>query len=110
MVRLIASATIFPSKAMIAPKGYSPLLTAMRDNSMQRAIIVSSVISHEGVISAGAPFLRYRCILMLRWHIRRPVRVCAVTRRRSSAGASPTRQPLQPEATGAVMGYLLTVP
>ena len=30
-------------------------------------------------------------------------RVCAVIRRRFSVGASPTRQPLQPEATGAVM-------
>jgi cobalamin-dependent methionine synthase I len=28
-------------------------------------------------------------------------RVCAVTRRRFPVGASPTRQPLQPEATGA---------
>ena len=33
----------------------------------------------------------------------RPLRVCAVTRRRFPVGASPTRQPLQPEATGAVM-------
>ena len=33
----------------------------------------------------------------------RPPRVCAVTRRRFPVGASPTRQPLQPEATGAVM-------
>src|SRR6266566_874245 len=33
----------------------------------------------------------------------RPRRVCAVTRRRFSVGASPTRQPLQPEAIGAVM-------
>src|SRR5262245_41487630 len=31
------------------------------------------------------------------------LRVCAVTRRRSPVGASPTRQALQPEATGAVM-------
>jgi hypothetical protein len=31
-----------------------------------------------------------------------PVYVCAVTRRRFPVGASPTRQPLQPEATGAV--------
>ena len=31
------------------------------------------------------------------------LRVCAVTRRRFPVGASPTRQPLQPEATGAVM-------
>ncbi len=34
---------------------------------------------------------------------RRPLRVCAVTRRRFPVGASPTRQPLQPEAIGAVM-------
>src|SRR6266542_3257694 len=34
---------------------------------------------------------------------RGPFRVCAVTRRRFPVGASPTRQPLQPEATGAVM-------
>src|SRR6476659_9988819 len=32
-----------------------------------------------------------------------PIWVCAVTRRRFPVGASPTRQPLQPEATGAVM-------
>jgi hypothetical protein len=31
------------------------------------------------------------------------LRVCAVTRRRFPVGASPTRQPLQPEATGAGM-------
>ena len=31
----------------------------------------------------------------------RPVRVCAVTRRRFPVGASPTRRPLQPEAAGA---------
>src|SRR5260370_24424272 len=32
-----------------------------------------------------------------------PKWVCAVTRRRFPLSASPTRQPLQPEATGAVM-------
>src|SRR6202051_962823 len=32
-----------------------------------------------------------------------PFRVCAGTRRRFPVGASPTRQPLQPEATGAAM-------
>ena len=32
-----------------------------------------------------------------------PLWVCAVTRRRFPVGASPTRQPLQPEATGAGM-------
>jgi hypothetical protein len=36
--------------------------------------------------------------------LQRPLGVCAVTRRRFPVGASPTRQPLQPEATGAVMG------
>jgi hypothetical protein len=32
-----------------------------------------------------------------------PLWVCAVQRRRFPVGAKPTRQPLQPEATGAVM-------
>ncbi len=32
-----------------------------------------------------------------------PLRVCAVKRWRFPAGVSPARQPLQPEATGAVM-------
>jgi hypothetical protein len=32
-----------------------------------------------------------------------PFPVCAVTRRRFPVGASPTRQPVQPEAIGAVM-------
>src|SRR5215813_10428558 len=31
------------------------------------------------------------------------LRVCAVTRRRFPVGARPTRQPLQPEATGAAI-------
>ena len=38
-----------------------------------------------------------------RQDLQRPLHVCAVTRRRFPVGASPTRQPLQPEATGAVM-------
>ena len=49
---------------------------------------------HEAMSSNVVPriWLR-RCLL----------RVCAVTRRRFPVGASPTRQPLQPEAIGAVM-------
>ena len=35
--------------------------------------------------------------------IRCPRWVCAVKRRRVPVGANPTRQPLQPEAIGAVM-------
>src|SRR3981189_681982 len=35
--------------------------------------------------------------------LRRPLWVCAVERRRFPVGARPTRQRLQPEATGAVM-------
>ena len=42
----------------------------------------------KGRLPANAPYVR--------------VWVCAVTRRRFPVGASPTRQPLQPEATGAV--------
>src|SRR5258708_14202795 len=33
--------------------------------------------------------------------MKRPLRVCAVTRRRFPVGASPTRRPLQPETAGA---------
>ena len=36
-------------------------------------------------------------------HVECRLWVCAVTRRRFPVGARPTRQPLQPEATGAVM-------
>ena len=35
--------------------------------------------------------------------LERLLNVCAVQRRRFPVGASPTRRPLQPEATGAVM-------
>src|SRR5450755_1369206 len=42
-------------------------------------------------------------ILNAAMHRRWPERVCAVERRRFPVGVSPTRQPLQPEATGAVM-------
>ena len=46
---------------------------------------------------AGTARMRYVCWCPCpRW-------VCAVIRRRFPVGASPTRQPLQPEATGAVM-------
>jgi hypothetical protein len=34
---------------------------------------------------------------------------CAVERRRFPVGASPTRQPLQPEATGAVMASIASI-
>src|SRR6202035_5100878 len=37
------------------------------------------------------------------WRRRLPLVACAVQRRRFPVGASPTRQPLQPEAIGAVM-------
>ncbi len=58
-------------------------------------------------MSVPAPFVR-RC---LSWSTMAPfphppqcpLNVCAVTRRRFPVGASPARQPLQPEATGAVM-------
>jgi hypothetical protein len=37
------------------------------------------------------------------WRPKVGLSMCAVTRRRFPVGASPTRQPLQPEATGAGM-------
>ena len=52
----------------------------------------------QDVLSASVSFAgdTIRCI-------EGPQRVCAVKRRRFPVGARPTRQPLQPEATGAVM-------
>jgi len=52
-------------------------------------------------LNADRP-VRPNCDVYAR-ELKRPVYVCAVTRRRFPVGASPTRQPLQPEATGAVM-------
>ncbi len=68
----------------------------------------------EGEIAAVADHLRtnldqhfpqcgHRPVLELLQQCQRPLRACAVVRRRSSVGASPTRPSLQPEATGAVM-------
>src|SRR5271169_2957447 len=48
---------------------------------------VHNAVPHSG--ACGGPL----CLL----------RVCAVKRRRCPVGANPARQPLQPEATGAVM-------
>src|ERR1700676_568215 len=47
----------------------------------------------------GSDATVHRSISELRCHLW----VCAVTRRRFPVGASPTRQPLQPEAIGAVI-------
>ena len=63
----------------------SPILAAAQTRSF------SSTASPSAPASRGC-----RCA---QW----PLDVCAVTRRRFPVGASPTRQPLQPEATGAVM-------
>jgi hypothetical protein len=58
---------------------------------------------------AQLTFLPKALLLLMVTHLegaislQRPLNVCAVTRRRFPVGASPTRQPLQPEATGAVM-------
>ena len=56
------------------------------------------------------PFIRIRSLIFARSTTQEwapsgecPRWVCAVARRRFPVGASPTRQPLQPEATGAVM-------
>ena len=65
----------------------------------------------RGASSSGGHIILGRRILVRPFsschvHRRDPqclVNVCAVTRRRFPVGASPTRQPLQPEATGAVM-------
>src|SRR6267142_2295713 len=57
--------------------------------------MVSRGIRHE-ICQILVPLQRIRCGARL-------LGVCAVQRRRFPVGASPTRQPLQPEAIGAVM-------
>src|SRR5262245_45860618 len=50
-----------------------------------------------------ATHMKLRCCIAPVTRSRGLPRVCAVQRRRSPVGATPTRQPLQPEATGAAM-------
>ena len=54
-------------------------------------------------LASGGCALENRHVSAAAMHTRSPVRVCAVERRRFPVGVSLTRQPLQPEATGAVM-------
>ena len=67
-----------------------------------------NAVSFRGSSRAGTwfpRFWRYRSPTPnVYGHARKcPLDVCAVTRRRFPVGASPTRQPLPPEATGAVV-------
>src|SRR6266851_5542118 len=70
-------------------------------------------ISKNGIRRAGALHRRVPLLIhiltiklgnsVVQLQTRRPLRVCAVQRRRFPVGARPTRQTLQPEATGAAM-------
>src|SRR5882672_8344671 len=61
--------------------------------------------SVDAILSQCGPLFERRRVEVARRRVPQPLPfgVCAVTRRRFPVGASPTRQPLQPEATGAVM-------
>ena len=61
--------------------------------------------AHVGVVRNHGPVTTYGVSDMVIDRSSRecPLGVCPVTRRRFPVGASPTRQPLQPEAIGAVM-------
>jgi len=62
------------------------------------------VAEETGLINAvGGLMLRRACKDAATWPDDVRVAVCAVQRRRFPVGARPTRQPLQPEAIGAVM-------
>jgi hypothetical protein len=74
--RAVAAARAPP----LAADAFDPPLTARKSNARRFAAFFSPLHSVE-----------------------RLLRGCAVTRRRFPVGASPTRQPLQPEATGAGM-------
>src|ERR1700716_3572435 len=70
----------------------------------------SPAIRRPAIACQNPPFMYNSLLKNIRSHrcaVRPPARcppwVCAVQRRRFPVGASPTRQPLQPEAIGAVM-------
>ena len=73
------------------PTGRGRLL----DRAPQRGADPKSQSAWKSVVGTAlcSPLLRCMSLLL----------ACAVKRRRFPVGASPTRQPLQPEATGAVM-------
>jgi hypothetical protein len=87
---------------------------AMKPSDLARVVIDTTVQPKAVMFPTDAKLLnraRERLVRLakklgvsLRQSYRRVGKLaCAVTRRRFPVGASPTRQPLQPEATGAVM-------
>src|ERR1700737_665069 len=62
-------------------------------HALRRTVVIEIRVLKEDFLLLGFSLVTWRCP---RW-------ACAVTRRRFPVGASPTRQPLQPEAIGAVM-------
>ena len=90
---------------MIAAKrNVSILMGVKRINSRNPKDRAEHPGEHRGIVAPDSELARHSHLFggsldsaqCPRW-------VCAVTRRRFPVGANPTRQPLQPEATGAVM-------
>jgi hypothetical protein len=80
-----------PRPCRRAPAGPCTLTRTYRAAAIDRCAVLEPELSR----SQGRRPLAANCEC--------PKWVCAVTRRRFPVGASPTRQPLQPEAIGAVM-------
>jgi len=74
------------------------LLGALTHQAVAVMMPVRQIAGPPGFVTRfrSVPAAGYAVAVCLLW-------VCAVERRRFPVGASPTRQPLQPEATGAAM-------
>jgi hypothetical protein len=92
-----AGAFTYTSPADDMPAYISSLKTLVESPSKQGQRFLSYLLSADEVQVFDA---KHKPIGVLR---KGEYRVCAVKRRRFPAGVSPARQPLQPEATGAVM-------
>jgi hypothetical protein len=83
---------------VLGERSFEPL--DLSSYPVERVIDTHRAAEHDNAVMVGEP-IRQRLAATRPPNVK--PNVCAVTRRRFPVGASPTRQPLQPEATGAVM-------
>jgi hypothetical protein len=79
------------------------LVNAREASRSSRGKRAGNLFNTPKAIENGVPGIALRGDKMIEGDYRLPFLACAVQRRRFPVGASPTRQPLQPEAIGAVM-------
>ena len=79
-----------PPRRLNCPRSLE-IASLLGETGLAEAFLKLNLIARQAPRFPRAAFRDLEC----------PLNVCAVRRRRFPVGASPTRQPLQPEATGA---------